>query len=681
MATTLDQLPIPQSRTDEFLEFLCRNGVGGGGGGGLTPTEVQTMINGLLKEATFNEATHTLTLTREDGTSIELDLSNLNQVDWRNLSHVKEYPIRNIFNHHRVVKERYFNSNTTTATSPDWDSYLQSVQANERYRILKRRHDSSTIVFLDENQTIIGNATTRGRELNGWNCYDITVPNQPNVHYIGFNLHLATIGRYDQNVMMFEGFDHEPTEFIPSHLSVLINGSEVKMSLMTEGSQLSSSYLDEAILELDGMKVDKVPVTGKKVFNRASNEWNSTYFRIPSLVRTQKGTLLGFGDIRYNTGADHSFIDIGCARSTDNGETWSYHLAMINDRTNQTYSRVMDSTAVVTDTNRIILLAGSFNTSTGWTNSSVTPKEGWDAVIVLSDDDGQSFSNKISLKDTCQNQPSNVVGWLGGVGSGIVMRQTHPGRIILPIQICRRNGSSNVVSSGCIYSDDNGDTWTMSSTFADTNTSENMIIETHEGLIMSCRRDGNARSRGAYFSTDGGVNWSVYQPLHGVFTHGTASGSGCQGSWISYTAKNGHEIGLLSHPQNTRNSWERDKITIYLYDFNHPTLGIKELLIPYPKVGNATGAGYSSLNYGLNEERKECLTILFEDNGNLSFKDISYVLPTIESYAQLKATSTSVDVALIERVSEIELTVGGVKVSSIPFASATEIEEMMNQLS
>lgn len=47
-ALDINTLPIPQGRIEEFLEYLCHNGGIGGGGGGLTESQVQAMINKLL---------------------------------------------------------------------------------------------------------------------------------------------------------------------------------------------------------------------------------------------------------------------------------------------------------------------------------------------------------------------------------------------------------------------------------------------------------------------------------------------------------------------------------------------------------------------------------------------------------------------------------------------------------
>jgi sialidase-1 len=46
-------------------------------------------------------------------------------------------------------------------------------------------------------------------------------------------------------------------------------------------------------------------------------------FRIPGLVTTNKGTLLGVYDVRYNSSVDlQEYVDVGLSRSTDGGKTW-----------------------------------------------------------------------------------------------------------------------------------------------------------------------------------------------------------------------------------------------------------------------------------------------------------------------------------------------------------------------
>lgn len=56
---------------------------------------------------------------------------------------------------------------------------------------------------------------------------------------------------------------------------------------------------------------------------RHAGDDGSAAFRIPGLVTTNKGTLLGVYDVRYNSSVDlQEYVDVGLSRSTDGGKTW-----------------------------------------------------------------------------------------------------------------------------------------------------------------------------------------------------------------------------------------------------------------------------------------------------------------------------------------------------------------------
>lgn len=56
---------------------------------------------------------------------------------------------------------------------------------------------------------------------------------------------------------------------------------------------------------------------------RHAGDDHSAAFRIPGLVTTNKGTLLGVYDVRYNSSVDlQEHVDVGLSRSTDGGKTW-----------------------------------------------------------------------------------------------------------------------------------------------------------------------------------------------------------------------------------------------------------------------------------------------------------------------------------------------------------------------
>ncbi|MGG7078549.1 sialidase family protein [Clostridium sardiniense] len=358
------------------------------------------------------------------------------------------------------------------------------------------------------------------------------------------------------------------------------------------------------------------------VFDKTNNVWNAKYFRIPSMQLLKDGTMLTFSDIRHNGAQDHGNIDIGCARSIDDGKTWSYQVAMKNDGVNSKFSRVMDSTTVVTNTGRVILIAGSWNKDGNWANSTTSLRDDWSVQMVYSDDNGATWSDKIDLttnQSKIKNQPSNTIGWLGGVGSGIIMSD---GTIVMPIQIALRENNTNNYYSSIIYSKDNGETWTMGNKVPKSKTSENMVIELDGSLIMSAR-DDSAGYRASYISHDLGSTWSVYEPLNGKIS--TGSGSGCQGSFIKITNSNGHRIGLISAPKNTKGGYTRDNITVYMIDFDDLSKGIKELCVPYPKDGNKSGGGYSCLSFN-----NEKLSILYEADGNIEYKDLTSYYKSIQ---------------------------------------------------
>ena len=357
------------------------------------------------------------------------------------------------------------------------------------------------------------------------------------------------------------------------------------------------------------------------VFDRNDNVWKAKYFRIPSGQILDDGTIIAFSDIRYNGATDHGFIDIGSAISNDNGKTWEYNTVMLNDRVNSTYSRVMDSTTVVTSTGRIILIAGSWNKNGNWASSTTSLRDDWSVQMVYSDDNGKTWSEKIDLTKRITNQPSNTIGWLGGVGSGIVMED---GTIVMPAQIALREYGTNNYYSTIIYSKDNGDTWTMGNKVPHRNTSENMVIELDGALIMSARYD-HSGYRAAYISYDLGKTWKVYEPLHNKIS--TGSGAGCQGSFIKITTPSGDRIGLISAPKNTLGGYNRDNITVYMINFDDLSKGIKEICVPYPQSGNRDGGGYSSLVFN-----NETLGIFYEADGNIEYKDLTnYYMNIIDS--------------------------------------------------
>lgn len=99
---------------------------------------------------------------------------------------------------------------------------------------------------------------------------------------------------------------------------------------MKPGTSLTSKVTaDVASVTLDGKRAILDVVSQKGIEHRMgvgvrhAGDDNSAAFRIPGLVTTNKGTLLGVYDVRYNSSVDlQEHVDVGLSRSTDGGKTW-----------------------------------------------------------------------------------------------------------------------------------------------------------------------------------------------------------------------------------------------------------------------------------------------------------------------------------------------------------------------
>lgn len=592
------------------------------------------------------KAENLIEFKKSDGSTFELSLQ-----DYIELAQDVSTQLVNLFDYKKAIKNsrridhRPENNgywNNQPLRDLNYDRAVIPCQKGEAFTVVKKATitDTNSIQFTDIQglhlQSLIPTIDTRG----DCQIYTFIVPDDNQITHFNVNIHKET--NKTEDTMVFKGHPNiTKYEFIPyqpdAEMRTLTN--LLQLVFGNSGTNLTSKGIDDIAKEFVLYKPNESNQIGHLVFKNHDNIWGSYNFRIPALLRTQKGTLLAFCDVRMYNGLDNYTIFNGCARSTDDGLTWNYQETMRNEDPNEEYARVMDQTAVELPNGHIMVMCGAWASNEGWTNSATSggqfPKYDWDVKYVISEDDGQTWSQVESLANKVSGMPDKTVGWFGGVGTGIVMTsERYKDRVIMPIQICNQIGEaseSNPTRSGCIYSDDNGQSWTMSSCFTDYNNSENMILEVDSHLIMSSRRDQRAGHRGSYVSTDGGVTWKTYTPLHTKMTNGSTGNSGCQGSWIKYITKNGHQVGLVSYPKTTKNDYTRDTITIYMYDFDDPNAKIKELYIPYPGDACWYGGGYSSMAYGKNKKGEDSLCIVFESLEGISFLDVSIVLDMVEA--------------------------------------------------
>lgn len=237
---------------------------------------------------------------------------------------------------------------------------------------------------------------------------------------------------------------------------------------------------------------------------RQAGDDGSAAFRIPGLVTTNNGTLLGVYDIRYNSSVDlQEMVDIGVSRSTDKGQTWEpMRVAMTFGETGglpHAQNGVGDPSILVDEKTNTIWIVAAWTHGMGngraWWNSmpGMTPDETAQLMLVKSEDDGKTWSEPINI--TSQVKDPSWYFLLQGPGRGITMQD---GTLVFPIQFI---DATRVPNAGVMYSKDRGKTWHLHN-LARTNTTEAQVAEVEPGVLMLNMRDNRGGSRAVAVTKD-----------------------------------------------------------------------------------------------------------------------------------------------------------------------------------
>lgn len=285
---------------------------------------------------------------------------------------------------------------------------------------------------------------------------------------------------------------------------------------------------------------------------RHAGDDNSAAFRIPGLVTTNKGTLLGVYDVRYNNSADlQEHVDVGLSRSTDGGKTWEkMRLPLAFGEFGGLpagQNGVGDPSILVdTKTNTVWIVAA-------WTHGMGNQRAWWSShpgmdmnhtaqlVLAKSTDDGKTWSAPINITEQVKD-PS----WcflLQGPGRGITMSD---GTLVFPTQFI---DSTRVPNAGIMYSKDGGKTWKMHN-YARTNTTEAQVAEVEPGVLMLNMRDNRGGSRAIAITKDLGQTWTEHESSRKALQE-----SVCMASLISVKAKDNilnKDMLIFSNPNTTK---------------------------------------------------------------------------------------------------------------------------------
>ena len=331
----------------------------------------------------------------------------------------------------------------------------------------------------------------------------------------------------------------------------------VSLEMQPSASLQTKVTADITTVKADGKENPTKLVSDKNIERRMgigvrhAGDDGSAAFRIPGLVTTNKGTLLGVYDVRYNSSVDlQEHIDIGLSRSTDGGKTWEKMRLPLAfgeyDGLPAAQNGVGDPSILVdTKTNTVWIVAA-------WTHGMGNQRAWWSShpgmdlnhtaqlVMAKSTDDGKTWSAPINVTEQVK-----LPEWyflLQGPGRGIT---TSDGTLVFPIQFIDK---TRIPNAGIMYSKDRGETWKIHN-YARTNTTEAQVAEVEPGVLMLNMRDNRGGSRAVYTTTDFGQTWKEHESSRTALIEPV-----CMASLISVKAKDnvlGKDLLIFSNPNST----------------------------------------------------------------------------------------------------------------------------------
>jgi len=363
-------------------------------------------------------------------------------------------------------------------------------------------------------------------------------------------------------------------------------------------------------------------------------------YRIPGLTTTNKGTLLGVFDARYDSYRDlQGNIDIGLVRSTDGGKTWSKVKAVLDMKEwgglPQKFNGVSDAQILVDKTtNRVFvfglwmhgvldkegkwiegLTAESKEWEHQWKNKGSQPgfgvKQTAQFIYTVSDDDGLTWSEPVNI--TRMGKKEEWWLWASAPGKGITMKD---GTLVISTQ---GRDETGYPFSNITFSKDKGKTWVTSSP-AYKNTTESAVVELSDGsLMLNMRHNENKgnmtenNGRAICVTRDMGKTWTEHPSSRNALIEPRCMASLHKHEYTMDGVKK--SVLIFSNPDSKKN---RESITLKFSLDDGKTWPSKYWIL----LDELPGKGYSCIT----SINNETIGILFEGSQDqMTFMQIDIV--------------------------------------------------------
>lgn len=339
------------------------------------------------------------------------------------------------------------------------------------------------------------------------------------------------------NLGLLEGANRVYLTATPARHAVLGSTVDAAVSSLIFSGSTSGTITPDSPDPAGALTVSLTPLFSDV---RTSGEGGVTTYRIPGIASDPDGILHAVYDHRYSGGSDlPANIDVGYARSTDGGATWSPSRVILDfdaSAPGSSGNGVGDPCILhdpLTDTLWVAALWSFGNNGYNGSGAGTAPADTGQYVLTKSTDGGLTWSPPINITTDVKDD----VNWrlvFQGPGHGLAMRD---GTLVFPSQYRDATGTVRVCS---VFSTDHGATWDFGSAVPTSSpqTNENTVCELDDGrLLFSMRTPSGSNGQRAWIHyTPGGPSAMRDGSWNTLFRLPSVPDPVCQGSVLQYTS-------------------------------------------------------------------------------------------------------------------------------------------------